>query len=416
MLLLALMVGIAAISQENGVADKYVKAGAVPTVGGKVVFSDTVSIVQGYTAQQVNSIARSWIDGYFKGKDAARNRVVTDANCKIDAMSQREIVFTNNSFSYDKALMNFVISLNSTSEHCIITISRVNYNYNDGTTTEVIMAEDYITDANAVNKKGTKLSPITGKFRRKTIDAVDEIFESFNESLKYYSKEGLAEIADKAPHVMFTKEQQPVHEVQVSQPAQAAVHQPQTVQAPQVQHQVVVERPAGTTGFEGFRKISPEELQGNFIKMVSKDWMLITAGDREKANMMTASWGGVGVLYNKPVAICFINPARYTYSIMEKSDTYTLTFYPGEYKDILQYCGTKSGRDEDKIKGSGLTPIYTVGGAVAFSQACIIIECKKLLSQSLMLDAIEDETERNKRAMQPMHKMYIGEILNVWVK
>ena len=144
--------------------------------------------------------------------------------------------------------------------------------------------------------------------------------------------------------------------------------------------------------------------------------MLITAGNAEKANMMTASWGGAGVLYNKPVAICFINPARYTYSIMEKSETFTLTFYPGEYKDVLQYCGTKSGRDEDKIKGSGLTPVYTESGAVAFSQACVIIECRKMLSQSLMLDSIENEQERNKRAMQPMHKMYIGEILNVWVK
>lgn len=395
LVVLSLMVGIAAISQDNGGMEKYLKEGAVPSVGGKVVFSDSVAIIQGYSAQQVNSIVRTWIDGYLKGNKGPKNKVVVDKDGRIDAIAQTDIVFTDNSFSYDKASMNFVLSLNSTADKCNIAISRITYNYNDGDGMELIVAEDYITDDNAVNKKRTRLYPITGKFRRKTIDTVEDIFSSFRDAMKFYSKEGMAQIVRSAPHVMSVKEQ----------PIQAQA----VPQADQVQ-------PVQGAGIDGFRKISPEELSGNIIKMISEDWMLITAGNSEKANMMTASWGGVGVLYNKPVAICFINPARYTYSIMENSDTYTLTFYPEEYKDILQYCGTKSGRDEDKIKGSGLTPLYTENGAVAFSQACIIIECRKLLSQSLMLDSIENEAERNKRAMQPMHKMYIGEILNVWVK
>lgn len=407
LVVLSLMVGIAAISQDNGGMEKYLKEGAVPSVGGKVVFSDSVAIIQGYSAQQVNSIVRTWIDGYLKGNKGPKNKVVVDKDGRIDAIAQTDIVFTDNSFSYDKASMNFVLSLNSTADKCSIAISRITYNYNDGDGMELIVAEDYITDDNAVNKKRTRLYPITGKFRRKTIDTVEDIFSSFRDAMKFYSKEGMAQIVRSAPHVMSVKEQ-PVQAQAVPQAAHQTAPQPKP-QAYQVQ-------PVQGAGIDGFRKISPEELSGNIIKMISEDWMLITAGNSEKANMMTASWGGVGVLYNKPVAICFINPARYTYSIMENSDTYTLTFYPEEYKDILQYCGTKSGRDEDKIKGSGLTPLYTENGAVAFSQACIIIECRKLLSQSLMLDSIENEAERNKRAMQPMHKMYIGEILNVWVK
>lgn len=407
LVVLSLMVGIAAISQDNGGMEKYLKEGAVPSVGGKVVFSDSVAIIQGYSAQQVNSIVRTWIDGYLKGNKGPKNKVVVDKDGRIDAIAQTDIVFTDNSFSYDKASMNFVLSLNSTADKCSIAISRITYNYNDGDGMELIVAEDYITDDNAVNKKRTRLYPITGKFRRKTIDTVEDIFSSFRDAMKFYSKEGMAQIVRSAPHVMSVKKQ-PVQAQAVPQAAHQTAPQPKP-QADQVQ-------PVQGAGIDGFRKISPEELSGNIIKMISEDWMLITAGNSEKANMMTASWGGVGVLYNKPVAICFINPARYTYSIMENSDTYTLTFYPEEYKDILQYCGTKSGRDEDKIKGSGLTPLYTENGAVAFSQACIIIECRKLLSQSLMLDSIENEAERNKRAMQPMHKMYIGEILNVWVK
>jgi flavin reductase (DIM6/NTAB) family NADH-FMN oxidoreductase RutF len=133
--------------------------------------------------------------------------------------------------------------------------------------------------------------------------------------------------------------------------------------------------------------------------------------------MMTASWGGIGVLYNKPVAICFINPARYTYQVIEGSNgTYTLTFYDEEHRDALKYCGSKSGRDEDKVKGSGLTPIEVGEGAMAFGEATLIIECRKLVSQSISLDAVNNVEERNRRASQPMHKMYIGEIVNVWIR
>ena len=396
-----LAICLSAVAQENYNIEKYLKAGAVPTVGGKVVFTDSVSIVDGYTAEQVNTLARAWVESFLNGRDAARNRVVKEENGRIYVMAQQEIVFANNAFSYDKALMNYVVTLNSTPDKCIISISRISYNYNDGTTTEVIIAEDYITDENAVNKKGTRLIPMTGKFRRKTIDTADEIFASFQEMVRPYAKESVAAAEKEAP---------------IPLPAPKPVSEPVKAPVPQQKQQDQQVASLSGTSLEGFRKIAPEELQGNIIKMISQDWMLITAGNAEKANMMTASWGGAGVLYNKPVAICFINPARYTYGIMEKSSTFTLTYYPQEYKDVLQYCGTKSGRDEDKIKGSGLTPVYTENGAVAFSQACVIIECRKMLSQSLMLDSIENEQERNKRAMQPMHKMYIGEILNVWVK
>ena len=100
----------------------------------------------------------------------------------------------------------------------------------------------------------------------------------------------------------------------------------------------------------------------------------------------------------------------------ESNGTYTLTFYGQEHKDALKYCGTKSGRDEDKVKGSGLTPVQVGEGAMAFREAVLVIECRKLVSQSISLDAINNVQERNSRASQPMHKMYIGEIINVWVK
>lgn len=415
-------------AQESNDMQKYLSKGAVPVVGGKVVFADSVSIISGHTPQQINAVARAWVEKLLGNGDKARNRVVSDNGTEVVAAAQMEIVFQKNALSYDKAMMSYVLTLNSTAEKCVLKMDRIKYNYDDGSGYDTILAEDYITDEQAVNKKGTRLYPVTGKFRRKTIDAAEEIFSSFREGLKYYSREGLAQIVKDAPHVMVadTRTQQSAQPVQqvvevVAEPAAVKAAEPvvqkgQPVTQPVTQPVQQVTLPVQQSGLEGYRKISPEEIGGNFIKMVGKEWMLITAGNAEKFNMMTASWGGIGVLYNRPVAICFINPARYTYSIMEKGDTYTLTFYPDNCRKALEYCGTKSGRDEDKVKGSGLTPVQTENGAMAFSQATLIIECRKLVSQSISLDAINNAQEREKRAMQPMHKMYIGEILNVWVK
>ena len=165
----------------------------------------------------------------------------------------------------------------------------------------------------------------------------------------------------------------------------------------------------------GFKTVEIKDLQFNPFTLIDKEWMLITAGDEKKYNTMTASWGGLGHMYNKPVAFCFINPTRYTYQLMENNDTYTLSFYTETYRDILNYCGTNSGRDKDKVKEAGLTPITTPSGSKAFSEAWMIIECRKMVSQSLIPEALHDSQAKEKWGTQ-LHKMYIGEILNVWVK
>ena len=393
---------------------KYLDRNAVPVVDGKVVFSDKVDILDGYTAEQVGEIATKWLDGMLKKNDPQRNRIVLNKDNKITALGYIEVVFTDNAISFDRAFMHCAILVDYSAKECSVSIERIKYDYTDGGKKNVFIAEDYITYDNAVNKKGTKLLPITGKFRRGTVDKVDEMFRSFRESFMYYSRQGVAEVAKNAPHVMIAR---PLQQAQAEQPQQAVpVHQnaPAKVETPAQAEAAPAEKPVASLA--GYRQVSPENIPGNFIKMVSNDWMLITAGGREKFNMMTASWGGIGVLYNKPVAICFINPARYTYQVIENSDTYTLTFYTEAYRDALKYCGSKSGRDEDKVKGSGLTPVETANGAMAFGEAWMIIECKKLVSQSISLDAINNKEEQSKRAAQPMHKMYIGEILNVWVK
>lgn len=420
-LLIVLFMALSAtlFAQKETTLERYLAKDAVPVVDGKVVFSEKVDILDGYTAEQVGDIATKWLSGYLSQHDQQRNRIVLNKDNKITAVGYIEVIFTDNAISFDRAFMNCAIVVDYSANGCSVSIERIKYNYTDGDKKQLLLAEDYITYENAVNRKGIKLLPITGKFRKGTIDVKDKLFESFKEAFKYYSRQGVAEVTKNAPHVMVAQPaQQQATQQQAAVPVQQQTAQQQTAAPVQQQAASVAASPVQKSAapLAGYRQIAPESIPGNFIKMVSNDWMLITAGNKEKFNMMTASWGGIGVLYNKPVAICFINPARYTYQVIENSDTYTLTFYTEAYRDALKYCGSKSGRDEDKVKGSGLTPVETANGAMAFDQAWMIIECKKLVSQSISLDAINNKEEQSKRAAQPMHKMYIGEILNVWVK
>ncbi len=171
---------------------------------------------------------------------------------------------------------------------------------------------------------------------------------------------------------------------------------------------------------KGFRKISPDEISENVIKLISRDWMLVTAGDESSYNTMTASWGSVGFMWGKPVAQCYVRPQRYTYEFMEKSDTYTLTFFPDGYKDALNLCGTKkSGRDLS-IKPEtpdGYYSAKSVDGCVSFKEAKLVLVLKKLYHQDMKKEAFDEASIVSKDYPNgDFHRIYIGEILSCYVK
>ena len=165
-----------------------------------------------------------------------------------------------------------------------------------------------------------------------------------------------------------------------------------------------------------FKRITAEELAENPFKLIGKDWMLITAGDKENFNTMTASWGGVGIMWGKPVATAYIRPQRYTFEFIEKGDYYTQSFFDEEYRDALKFCGSKSGRDYDKVKETGLTPVIDdETGAVYFKEAKVVFICKKMYSQFLKEESALTE-EVTKWYKGDYHKMYMSEIVSVLVK
>ncbi len=160
-----------------------------------------------------------------------------------------------------------------------------------------------------------------------------------------------------------------------------------------------------------FKTITPGQIKDNVFKLIGEDWMLITAGKEDAFNTMTASWGGLGILWNKTVSCCFVRPTRYTYEFMEKGNTYTLSFFSEKYRRALEICGSKSGRDGDKISETGLTPCLAAYDAVTFKQAQLVLVCNKLYFQDLIPRNFIDPQIETNYPKKDYHRMYVGEIL-----
>ena len=165
-----------------------------------------------------------------------------------------------------------------------------------------------------------------------------------------------------------------------------------------------------------FQEIKIEELSMNPFTKIGKEWMLVTAGDEAGYNMLTASWGGLGVLWNCNTATAFVRESRYTKKFMDSTDKFTLSFFGSEYRQALTLCGTKSGRDTDKAAEAGLTPCF-VDGTTGFNEADMIIVCKKIYAD--LIDPahfIDPQADEKFYADKDYHTMYIGKIEKVLVK
>ena len=158
----------------------------------------------------------------------------------------------------------------------------------------------------------------------------------------------------------------------------------------------------------------------NVIDLIGKEWMLVTAGTPEKYNTMTASWGGIGFLWGKPVAFVFIRPERYTHEFIENNEHLTLSFLGHEHQEIHSICGKKSGRNCDKVAESGLKPIATEKGNVTFEQSRLTLECRKMFTAPMSPEHFLDKTalERwyNDQPGGSFHQVYVVEIETVYQK
>ncbi|WP_398440839.1 flavin reductase [Sedimentibacter sp.] len=163
-------------------------------------------------------------------------------------------------------------------------------------------------------------------------------------------------------------------------------------------------------------EIKPEELNKSAFQMIGNDWMLITAEKDNKVNTMTASWGGLGVMWHKNVSYIVLRPQRYTKEFIDNTDTFSLCFFDSKYKKELSYLGSVSGRDEDKMSKTALT-LNHFDNIPCFEEADIIITCKKMFAQEFNPDSfIEKNLVEKNYSNKDFHTMYISEILKVLVR
>lgn len=165
-----------------------------------------------------------------------------------------------------------------------------------------------------------------------------------------------------------------------------------------------------------FKSVDPKQLNQNFFSAIGDQWMLITAGTQEKCNTMTASWGGLGILWGGPVATCYIRPQRYTKEFVDREEYFTLAFFGEEYRKALSLCGSKSGREVDKVKECGFTVRAAACGAPYFEQAELVLVCRKRFAQDMDPANIPEDIKEKWYPNQDYHTMYIGEIVEVLEK
>ncbi len=154
------------------------------------------------------------------------------------------------------------------------------------------------------------------------------------------------------------------------------------------------------------------EFTTDILSVFDKKWALLTAGNEGSFNTMTVSWGGLGTIWGKPVATVYVRTSRYTHEFMDSNEFFTVSYYPEECRQVLGVLGSKSGREMDKMKDSGLTPVKA-GESMSFKEAEVTLVCRKLFKQQLDLANIPKDIVKEMYEGQAPHDMYIGEIVEI---
>lgn len=154
----------------------------------------------------------------------------------------------------------------------------------------------------------------------------------------------------------------------------------------------------------------------NPFEKISKEWFLVTAGDMENFNTMTASWGFMGFIWNKNCVVTVVRPQRYTKEFIDKNEYFTLSFFDETQRDALKFCGANSGRDCDKMAKTGLVPVK-FDESVGFEQAKMVLVCKKVYAQEMKEENFVDKNLCDKNYPRgDFHTAYYGEIVKAYVK
>lgn len=165
-----------------------------------------------------------------------------------------------------------------------------------------------------------------------------------------------------------------------------------------------------------FQKVEFDQFEVNPFNKIGKDWMLVTAGNEEKVNTMTASWGGIGVMWGKNVVYVFVRDSRYTKEFIDSEGTFSLSFPSEKYRKEMKFLGTISGRDEDKIAEAGVHVAYH-DGIPYIDEGNMIMFCRVMSETPITReDYLDDDIDTTWYANKDYHNMYIAEITEIMAR
>lgn len=278
--------------------EKNYLEGAVPVVEGKVIFSTEMN-VGSLTKEQIHETLLAWANKRYTPNDKHNARILYNSQQEgsIAIAGDEYIVFTSNALALDRARIYYQIKMNIQNGKCQIEMTRIRYHYDEAREGGVkYVAEEWITDEVSLNKTKTKIYPIMGKFRRKTIDLKDEIFKDIQATLGN-------KMIDLGMAAAPVKPENQVVVSNNSSPVAAPVVTPTSKQ------------PEITSSNE-------EDLIKQAVRMT------ITAGNDEQFEINKECWGGYGELFGKKVAFCIIDTQKTMGNmLMSQSENYKISFY-----------------------------------------------------------------------------------------
>lgn len=336
---------------------KYL-AGAVPEVDGKVVFTKEFSI-PGMSQAEVFKRMNAWMEARLK-KNENNSRVVytNPEEGQIVGTGDEWIVFSSSALSLDRTKILYQLSVTCAPEKCVMEVEKIRFNYREGK--EKYTAEEWIVDKYALNKAKTKLVRGLAKWRRNTVDFVDDLAMGAAEALS-------ASTAGAAPAAKEEVKKEEAAAVS-NGPIVIAPKTPVEVKAPAtpLTPATPVANAAAAGAASGYKEIAPDQLPANAIQMGAGRLVLVIGTDPFNMTMMTANAGGsLGKSSGKPVIFTLLSPDQ-PYEQMEKAENYTVRFYPTNA-----------------------------------TEPSVVLECKKMPTQA---------------PMEGQPRMYVGEIVKVLVK
>lgn len=344
---------------------KYL-AGAIPEVDGKVAFTKEFSI-PGMSQDEIYERLLKWMDARLAKNENTSRVVFSDkAKGQIVGIGDEWIVFSSSALSLDRTKILYQLTITCKPEKCIFEVEKIRFNYREGK--EKYTAEEWITDKYALNKNKTKLVRGLAKWRKKTVDFVDNLCLEIAEALSASTVQ--APVAEKKEEKKEEKAIVNSGVTVIAPKAQVTVETPKTVAPAEgktvAMTPLVPATPASSGQSAAYKEIAPSQIPADAIQTGSGKLVIVIGQEPFNVTMMTANAGGsLGKVSGKPVIFSILSPDQ-PYEQMEKADTYTVRFYP-------------NGQTEPAI----------------------LLECKKLPSPT---------------AMEGMPRTYVGEILHAKMK